>query len=93
MVQVGQILVLKIDSERELNVIHDGKGRRVKFVLKEKHSEAHQNREEFYLSAGDCMKLSMYLAGIRNAMPDRDFDDEPTLDEFPRGKKSIKGED
>ena len=89
--QIGQMLTLNIDTERELNVINDGKGRRTKFVLKERHSESYQVREEFYLSAGDCMRLSMYLAGIRDAMRQvdlGDFEDEPTFDDGPKLKKN-----
>jgi len=89
--QIGQMLSLRIDSERELNVINDGKGRRTKFVLQERHSESYQVREEFYLSSGDCMKLSMYLAGIRDAMRQvdlGDFDEEDTTPvEIPKLKK------
>lgn len=88
---IGRMLTLNIDTERELNVVNDGKGRRTKFVLKEKHSESYQVREEFYLSAGDCMKLSMYLAGIRDAMRQtdiEDFDEEDiTPVEIPNQRK------
>ena len=86
-----RVLVLIIDETRELNVINDSKGRRVKFVLKEKHSEAAQTREEWYLSARSAMRLSMYMAGIRNAMNEMDdFEDEPTLDDTL--KKKLRGD-
>ena len=82
-----RVLVLIIDETRELNVINDSKGRRVKFVLKDKHSDASQTREEWYLSARDAMRLSMYVAGIRDAMRIMDdFEDEPTLDDTPKKK-------
>lgn len=84
------VLILPINGDRELNVISDSKGRRVKFVLKKKHSDSYQVREEWFLSSKSSMKLAMYLAGIRDAMRRLDFDDEePTLDDV---LKKIRGE-
>ena len=81
---ISQMLVLEIDNEHELHVLPEG--RCFKFVLKEKKSKAVQVRAEFKLGGRSSMKLSMFLAGIRDAMPRPDFEDEPTLEDSLKGK-------
>ena len=85
-----RMLTIPINGNRELNVLNDSKGRKVKFVLKEKHSDSYQTREEWFLPAKSAMRLAMYIAGIRDAMREMDdFEDEPTLDD---ALKKIRGE-